>query len=475
MTVQKTGGRPTDKEPTVREENTTQQVLDAVERARQAGVRLIRFEYCDVSGIARAKSIHVDQLAHKLVEGVSLTRAQMAIDMLEQLVPVEGMEPVGEIRLVPDPKTLVALPWSPGSASVLCDQLGHDRLDWGACPRSFLKRQIDRAAGLGLTVQATFENEYYLATELGGRYMPYDVPGHAPVYSAIGHDHGAELMLETVDALTAQGLQVEQAINEYGPGQKEISVRHTDALGAADNQMRFRDTVRGVAYRRGLYASFAAKPFPDQIGSGAHVHFSLWDLDGRRSLLYDPAQPLGLSTMGRHFIAGVAEHLEGLTALTVPSYNSFRRLTPSAWASATTAWGFDNKEVALRIASPFFQREEQSYNIEFKASDGSANPYLSLGALIACGLDGIERELEPGEPCEHDPALMTAVDLAKGKVRPLPSSMAQALDHLEQDDILLAALGPLLARCYLAVRRSEQAAFAAQDLDFEIRHHFYRF
>jgi glutamine synthetase len=449
-------------------------VTAAVQAARDADVRLVRFEYCDVSGVARAKAIHVDQLAHKLVEGVSLTRAQMAIDLLEQLVPVEGMEPVGEIRLVPDPATFRVLPWSPGSAAVLCDQLDHDRTDWGACPRSFLTRVLDRAAGHGISVQATFENEYYLGTEHDGTYRPHDVPGHAPVYSAIGHDLADALTIETVDALTAMGLVVEQAINEYGPGQREISVRHTDALGAADNQMRFRDTVRGVAQRHGLLASFAAKPFPDAIGSGAHVHFSLWGEDGR-SVLYDPSVPGGLSPLGRHFVAGVAEHLPALAALTVPSYNSYRRLAPSAWASATTAWGYDNKEVALRIASPFYRREEQSYNIEFKVSDGSANPYLSLGALIACGLDGIERGLEPGEPSEHDPAQMGPEELARGKVRPLPSSMGAALDALEADRLLLDALGPLLSRCYLAVRRSEQAAFEAADLAFEVRSHFYRF
>ncbi len=450
-------------------------IAAVVDAARRADVRLVRFEYCDVSGVARTKATHIGQLEHKLLEGVGLTRAQMSINLLEQMVPIEGMEPVGEIRLVPDPATFSVLPWAPGSASVLCDQLGHDRTDWGACPRSFLKRAIARAAGLGISVQATFENEYYIATEQDGRYVPFDAPAHAPVYSAIGHDHHGKLMTEMVDALTAQGMEVEQAINEYGPGQQEISIRHTEALGAADNQMKFRDTIRGVAQHHGLLASFAAKPFPEQIGSGAHVHFSLWDSDGRHSLLYDAQQPGGLSAMGRHFIAGVAEHLPALAALTVPSYNSFRRLTPSAWASATTAWGFDNKEAALRVASPFYRREERSYNIEYKTSDGSANPYLSLGALIACGLDGIERGLEPGEPCEHDPAKMSVEELARGKVRPLPSAMAEALDELEKDALLTGALGPLLARCYLAVRRSEDAAFSAQDLDFEIRHHFYRF
>src|SRR5258707_9114399 len=190
---------------------------DVVAAARRAGVKLVRFEYCDVSGVARTKAVHVSQLERKLVEGVSLTRAQMAINLLEQLIHVDGMEPVGEIRLVPDPATFTVLPWVPASASVLCDQLGHDRADWGACPRSYLKAIIDRAARMGLRVQAAFENEFYLARQSpDGGFLPHDAPGHAPVYSAIGHDFTAALMVEITDALAAQGLIVEQAINEYG-------------------------------------------------------------------------------------------------------------------------------------------------------------------------------------------------------------------------------------------------------------------
>jgi glutamine synthetase len=443
--------------------------------ARRSGVKLIRFEYCDVSGVARAKAIHVSQLGHKMVEGVGLTRAQMSINMLEQMVHVEGMEPVGEIRLVPDPGTFTVLPWSAGSASMLCDQLGHDRQSWGACPRSYLKEVIDRAAALGITVQAAIENEYYLARDEDGRFVPFDTPGHSPVYSPIGHDLGDRVMIDTVDALEAQGMCVEQAINEYGPGQREISVRYADALRAADQQMKFRDTVRGVAWQHGLVASFAPKPYPDQIGSGAHVHFSLWDNADDRNLLYDPGTDRFLSRLGRQFIAGVAEHLPALVALTAPSFNSYRRLQPSAWASATTAWGFDNKEAALRVASPFYRREEQSYNIEFKSSDASANPYLALGALIACGLDGVARELDPGEPAEHDPVRMTPGELERAKVRPLPATMAAALDELEKDEFLTGSMGDLLARCYLAVRRSEEQTFTERDTDFETRQHFYRF
>jgi glutamine synthetase len=450
-------------------------VREVLAEARRAGVKLIRFEYCDVSGVARAKAVHVSQLAHKLVEGVGLTRAQMSINMLEQMVHIEGMEPIGEIRLVPDPATFTLLPWSPGSASVLCEQLGHDRRDWGACPRSYLKTMIALAAERGITVQAAIENEYYLAREEDGAFVPVDTPGHAPVYSAIGHDLADEVMIDTVDALEEQGITVEQAINEYGPGQREISIRHAGVLQAADQQLKFRDTVRGVALQHGMLASFAPKPYPDEIGSGAHIHFSLWDPSGEHNLLYDPAADRGMSDLGRHFIAGVAQHLPALVAITAPSFNSYRRLTPSAWASATTAWGFDNKEAALRVASPFYQREEQSYNIEYKSSDASANPYLALGALIAAGLDGVAAGLDPGEPAEHDPARLSPAELARSKVRPLPASKAAALDELEKDTYLTGGMGDLLARCYFTVHRSEEEAFAQQDTDFEIRQHFYRF
>jgi glutamine synthetase len=439
---------------------------EIIEAAKAAGVQLVRFEYCDASGVARTKTVHVSQLEHKLVEGVGLTRAQMSINMLEDVIPIAGMEAVGEIRLVPDLDTFTVLPWVPASASILCDQLDHDRLNWGACPRTFLKDMIARAAQYGIVVQASFENEYYVASY---------VDGHAPVYSPIGHDMVAELMIETILALQSQGMVVEQAINEFGAGQQEIAIRYSDALRCADNQMKFRDTVRGVALRHDLFASFAPKPFPDEIGSGAHVHFSLWDLQGERNLLYDVNADHCLSKVGRNFIAGVAEHLPALVALTAPSYNSYRRLQPNAWSSATTAWGFDNKEAALRVTSPFFNREEESLNIEFKPSDASANPYLSLGGLIACGLDGIERDLDPGDPSQRNPVDLTPDELRRGKVRSLPTSMASALDEFEKDDLLKDAFGDLLYRCYLGVRRAEEATFSANDEAFEILNHFYRF
>ncbi len=438
----------------------SQSIDDVVVRARADRVRLVRFLYCDPSGVIRGKNVHIDRLAGRMREGVGLTRAQNAVNMLEQLVYVEDMEPVGEVRVVPDPDTYSVLPWVPRTASLICDQLDQDFRDWGCDPRGFLKRVLELAEVAGLRMMASFENEFYLAEERDGVVVPW---GNGPVYSSAGMDRAAIVMDEIVADLEAQGLEVEQAINEYGPGQQEIAIRYADALRAADNQLKFRDTVRGVAeVRHGLIASFAPKPFADGIGSGAHVHFSLWSPDGRTNLLFDPAAgDRLLSDLGRRFVAGVLDHLPALVALTCPSHNSYDRLRPDAWAGATVSWGLDNRECSVRVASPFRGREMESTNIELKACDPSCNPYLALGGLVLAGLDGIERGLEPPEPATTNPARMSDEQRRRSGIRPLPGSLREALANLQADRVLFPALGDLLGRCLIATRTAEVEALEA--------------
>ena len=428
-------------------------MTDLVDQATTDGVRLVRFLYCDPSGVIRGKQVHVARLAGALESGLGLTRAQNALNVLDDLVPIAGMEPVGEIRIVADPATYVRLPWLDGVASVLCDQVGHDGLDWGCCPRAFLRKAVDRAAAAGLRVRAAFENEFYLAEPTPDGPRPW---GDGPVYSSAGLDRAAAVVNDVVDALVAQGLVVEQAINEYGPGQQEISVRYTDALAAADQQLRFRDTVRGVAEtRHGLLASFAPRPFAGAIGSGCHVHFSLWDEDGTTNVLPHAADPFALSPPGRAFLAGVLDHLPALVALTCPSYLSYDRLRPSAWAGSTVSWGYDNREAALRVVSPFRGRERESANAELKACDASSNPHLALGGLILAGLDGLARGLDLPEPAAADPASLTPDETRRCGIRPLPADQRAALACLEDDTVLMEGLGDLLGRCVLATRRAE--------------------
>jgi glutamine synthetase len=264
---------------------------------------------------------------------------------------------------------------------------------------------------------------------------------------------------------------------ELGHGQQEVVIKHAPALRAADNHLLYRETIRGVAFRRGVWASLAPKPIPDQAGNGTHLHGSLFEVgpDGApagRNLFADPGDSYGLSATGYHFIGGVLAHLPALVALTCGSANSYRRLAPQMWASAFTVYGMDNREAAVRICSVLRGDPSSSVNLELKPSDSSANPYLSLGAFIHAGLDGIRNKLDPGEAVNVDPASLSDAEREQRGIRRLPSSLGEALDALEADELLMNALGPLRSRAYLAVKRSEAADFAEHDAAYECFHHF---
>ena len=280
---------------------------------------------------------------------------------------------------------------------------------------------------------------------------------------------------DMVAALAEQGIPIDAYYPELGHGQHEMPLRHTDALRMADNQIWYRETVRNVAARHGLLASFAPKPDPQGAGNGCHVHWSLWDATGERNLLYDASDPYLLSELGYHFIAGVLAHLPGLLALTAPSYNSYRRLQPHFWSSAFTAWGPDNREAAVRIVSTQWGHEEASINLELKPSDASHNPYLALGGILAAGLDGVERKLDPGEAMLVDPGTLSDAERAARGIQRFPTTQDAALNALEADAVLMDALGPELSAAYLTVKRSEFAAFDAEDEAFEIRNHINKF
>src|ERR671923_629382 len=292
-------------------------------QARQAGVKLVRFLYCGNDGLIRGKTAAIEALDGALEAGIGLTVAMQSFSMLDHLVPEGTFGPVGEIRLVPDLDTFAVLPYAPKSARVLVDMVQLDRTPWPLCPRSFLKRMIADAAAHGLQVIAAYENEFYLArVDNEGRFMPFD---RSNCFSSIGMDSANPVVIDIVEALEKQGVAVQQYYPELGPGQQEISVQHTDALHAADQQLVVRETVRGVAAGHGVYASFAPKPFPDQAGSGCHIHFSLWDTISGQNVLHDSAGLYGISPLGYHAIGGGVGHLRGLVAPTPPPGNSYPR------------------------------------------------------------------------------------------------------------------------------------------------------
>ena len=454
-----------------------------VGRTSQEQIRLVRFLYADHGGIIRGKASGTGRLRERMASGIGHTVAMMAMSMLDQLQPVAGMGPVGEVRIVPDPDTFVPLPYAPGAAAMLADLVRPDGSAWEACPRTFLKQAIAELAGEGYAMQAAFEPEFTIGRResspagpsIPDRLIPLD---DSLCYSATGFHLAHDIAMELVEALEAQGLVVQHYYPELGYGQHEISIGHAGALRAADNHVLYRETIRGVAFRHGLWASLAPKPIPDQAGNGTHLHASLTELTpddepGGRNVLADPGDPNGLSQLGYHFIGGLLAHLPALVALTCASVNSYRRLAPQTWSSAYSCYGLDNREAAIRICSPLRGDPESSINLELKPSDSSANPYLALGAFIHAGLDGIRGKLDPGEAMNVDPATLTESDRAAVGAHRLPASLAAALDALEADTLLMDALGPLRAAAYLAVKRSEAGHFAhSTDPYYECFQHF---
>jgi glutamine synthetase len=436
--------------------------------AMREHISLTRFLYVDHGGVVRGKAAATARLSERVESGIGHTRAMMAMSMVDELAPVEGMGPVGEVRIKPDPSTFVTLPYAPRAAAMLADQVNSDGTPWDGCARTFLKQAIAELASEGFELQASFEPEFSLGRHEGASFTPVD---ESLCYSATGFHLAHDYTIDLVDALIQQGLEVEHYYPELGHGQQEVPIRHASALRAADNHVLLRETARAVAIRHGLWASFAPKPLPEQAGNGAHLHASLW-ADGV-SAFADPDGQYGLSAVGYHFLAGVLAHLPGLVALTCGTVNSYRRLAPQMWSGAFACYGPDNREAALRICSPIGSLG--SVNLELKPIDSTGNPYLALGAFIYAGIDGIRRSLSPGEPVLVDPAVLNASERERLSVTRLPSSLGAALDALAADSFLMSALGPLRSSAYLAVKRSEVEHFRERDAAYECRQHWLTF
>jgi glutamine synthetase len=407
----------------------------------------VRFVFVDHAGIPKTKAVHRDAFARRARAGVGLAKGVLALDPSGALHPSSGLSPVGEVRLVPDLSSLTPLPFARGQAMVSCDMTEPDgRTPWDGCPRGALRRVLERFADRGYRSLASYEVEFYLRGPDG----PLDKTPYAGSFALTA---AAEFVAELAETLEEMSIRPEQCHAEVGQGNLELSVAEAEALAAADRQVLVLETIRGVAYRRGLETTMAPKPYLDQAGNGHHLHLSLYSLEEGAPVLFGTSG--ALSGLGRRFVAGVLMHLPAVMAFTTPSPNSYQRIAPGMWSSAYISYGLDNREAAVRLASPVAGAEATSANIELKPVDVTANPYLALAAALAAGMDGMERGLDPGEPTMVDPATLGEEERVSRGILPLPASLDEALDALEQDEVLIGALGEPLVRTHLAVARAQ--------------------
>ncbi len=412
----------------------------------------VRFVFVDHAGIPKSKAAHRDSFERRASAGVGLAKGVMALDPSGLLHPASGLTPVGEVRLVPDLSTLTPLPFARGQAMVSCDMTEPDATTpWEGCPRSALKRVLERLATRGHRAVASYEAEFYV----WGPDGPLD---RTPYAANFALTPAAEYVAELAETLEEMGIRPEQCHAEVGHGNLELSVGEAEALAAADQRVQVLETIRGVAHRMGLETTMAPKPYLDGAGNGHHLHVSLYEDD--TPVLFDASG--ALSSQGSGFVGGLLEHMPAVMAFTAPSPNSYQRLAPGMWSSAFAAYGPDNREAAVRIASPVAGAESATANVELKPVDVTANPYLALAAVLAAGMDGMERGLDPGEPTTVDPATLSEEERAERNIRPLPASLDNAMNALENDEVLIEALGAPLVRTHLAVGRAQ--AEIARDL-----------
>lgn len=429
--------------------------------AKEEDVRFIRLQFTDMFGMPKNVAITRSQLPKALNDGMMFDGSS-----------IEGFARIEEsdMLLKPDLNTFLIYPWDSQNGKVarlICDIYTVDGKPFEADPRGFLKRVLKRAENMGYTFYVGPECEFFLldVDENGKAIMePKDQGGYfdlAPI------DAGDNVCRDICLSLEDMGFEVEASHHENAQSQHEIDFKYEDALKSADNIMTFKSTVKAIASRNGMCATFMPKPIYGVAGNGMHTNMSL-SKDGK-NVFYDASKPYGLSDVAMHFIAGILKHAKGLSAIANPIVNSYKRLVPGYEAPIYIAWSERNRSPLIRIPSS----RGEATRVEFRSPDLAANPYLLMGLCLTAGLDGIENKEMPMAPIEGNIYEMTEEDRIKAGLDTLPRSLHNALTELQQDELLLSTLGKHLSERYIKAKLKEWGAFRKQVSDWELKNYLY--
>jgi glutamine synthetase len=438
-------------------------VAAVCERLRADGVDVIRVSYPDMIGVDRGRDVLLDELPVAAEHGLAFCRAVYHTSPMGDVVPVQGGLDQGlpDIIVRPDLATVTPLPWEPAAAWCLGDAATPDGRPAPESPRAVVRRVDERVRSLGYSLVCGPELEFYLCEPDGaGGWRRYaDDPGNVYVVGRKGDPQG--LLLHMLRQLRDAGLRVTAANHEFSPGQFEINLGHSGLPDAADRSFRLKSAVQENARQRGLLATYMAKPFNDEGGSGFHVHVSV-AADGGENVFGDPDGPDGLSAAGRHAVGGVLRHAPALSALLNPTINSFKRFGPDTLAPWLIDWGLDNRSAMVRIPP----ERGQAARMEVRLGDATANPYLAMAALGAAVYLGIQDKAEPPDKLEG-----YGYDAGRSPV--LPMRLGAALDALESDHELTEVLGEYFVTSFLTYKRNEIERFERFVTDWEFREYAY--
>ncbi len=425
--------------------------------AREHRVEFVRLWFTDILGFLKSFAITAEDLEEALNEGVGFDGSS-----------IEGFARIDESDMValPDASTFALLPWRTREggtvARMFCDIVEPDGTPHDGDPRGVLRRNLQRASDLGFTFYVGPEVEFFYFKSSSGKPEPLDEGGY---FDLTPLDIASDLRRETVLTLEAMGIGVESSHHEGAPSQHEVDLRYTDALTMADNTMTFRLVVKEIAMKYGHHATFMPKPVYGVNGSGMHTHMSLFK--GNRNAFFDKRDQHHLSTLAKQFIAGLLKHAPEITLLTNQWINSYKRLVPGYEAPSYATWAVKNRSDLIRIPA-YKPGHETSTRLEYRSPDPACNPYLTFAAMLAAGLEGIEKNYKLPEPVVRNAFTMTDAERAKLGIRTLPEDLSEAIHAAEQSALVRQCLGDHVFEKYIANKKIEWETYRAQVTDWEL-------
>lgn len=427
-----------------------------LQTVKERDVKFIRLWFTDILGNLKSFSIGPAQLEEAMESGIGFDGSS-----------IEGFARVDESDMVavPDPTTFAILPWRPqrpGVARIFADVHTPDGSPFQGDPRYVLKRNLQRAADMGYTFYVGPELEYFYFKSADDP-TPVDNGGY---FDQMPVDMGSDLRRETILTLEEMGIEVEYSHHEVAPGQDEIVLRYTDALTMADNCMTYRLVVKEIARKHGVHATFMPKPLADSNGSGMHTHQSLFQ--GEQNTFYDGEQLGNLSATAQHYIAGILHYAPEFTAVTNQWVNSYKRLVPGFEAPTYLTWARKNRSDLIRVPHVPSNRPDAA-RIEYRAPDPACNPYLAFSVMLAAGLEGIERKMEPPEPVQQNVFEMSEQERVERGIGALPDSLHEALQRTEKSDFVRKALGDHVFESFITNKHIEWDSYRRQVTDYEIK------
>jgi glutamine synthetase len=371
----------------------------------------------------------------------------------------------------PDFRSAAILPWRKDMAWVASD-IEVEGKPWAYCPRVILKRQLDRAKSMGYVFKTGVEPEFMLLKrQENGGYVPFDHLDQMakPCYDLRTLGRNLDFATTALKAMQELGWQPYATDHEDANCQFEINWTYSDALTTADRHVFFRWMIKTLAEQAGWHATFMPKPFANLTGNGCHFHTSLWDVKTDKPLFHSDKDELGLTPLAYHFLGGLKAHARAMAAITAPTVNSYKRLVKKSpdsgatWAPVYITYGGSNRTQMIRIPAPG--------RLENRTVDGAINPYLATAVILAAGLDGIQRKLSPGKPNFKNLYEATDEELEKDGIQTLPRTLAEAVDELEKDPVILDALGKEYGPYYVQTKRSEWTRYHQAVSDWELENY----